>query len=75
MILEEYGRRSGKESVLGMLTGRFWVFNAESLVVGKGLSPMAKFALAGDKLVGLALGRVFVLQLGEYVTSKGSGTQ
>ena len=51
------------------------VFNSEALVVGGGLPPMANFALAGDKLVILALDRVYVLQLGQNVTSKATGTQ
>ena len=51
------------------------VFNAEALVVGKGLPPMANFAIAGDKLVVLALERVYVVQLGQNVTSKATGTQ
>ena len=51
------------------------VFNSEALVVGEGLPPMANFALAGDKLVVLALDRVYVVQLGQNVTSKGTGTQ
>ena len=51
------------------------VFNSEALLVGNGLPPMANFALAGDKLVVLALDRVYVVQLGQNVTSKGTGTQ
>ena len=50
------------------------VFNAEALEVGR-LPPMANFAIAGDKLVILALDRVYVLQLGQNVTSKATGTQ
>ena len=51
------------------------VSNSEVLLVGNGLRPMANFALAGDKLVILALDRVYVLQLGQNVTSKAAGTQ
>lgn len=51
------------------------VFNAEALVVGNALPPIANFALAGDKLVILALDRVYVLQLGQNVTSAAAGTQ
>ena len=51
------------------------VFNGEALVVGNALPPMANFALAGDKLVILALDRVYVLQLGQNVTSAAAGTQ
>ena len=51
------------------------VFNSEALLVGNGLPPMANFALAGDKLVILALDRVYVLQLGQNMTSAATGTQ
>ncbi|KAM0798270.1 hypothetical protein BDR22DRAFT_964841 [Usnea florida] len=61
-------RRGRDGKVLG-------VFNAEALVVGEGLPPMANFALAGDKLVVLALDRVYVVQLGQNVTSRAAGTQ
>lgn len=80
--IDDYGRiwtgewegitvRSPSGKVLG-------VFNAESLVVvphGEELPPMANFAIAGDKLVILALDRVYVLQLGQNVTSAATGTQ
>lgn len=77
--IDDYGRiwtgewegitvRSPAGKVLG-------VFNAEALELGRGLPPMANFALAGDKLVVLALDRVYVLQLGQNVTSKRTGTQ
>ncbi|KUJ23749.1 uncharacterized protein LY89DRAFT_726809 [Mollisia scopiformis] len=60
--------RSPSGKVLG-------VFNREALVTGVGLPPMANFSITGDKLVILALDRVFVLQLGQNVTSAKAGTQ
>ncbi|MCJ1227567.1 hypothetical protein MMC12_004223 [Toensbergia leucococca] len=59
-------------SPIGKVLG---VFNAEALEVGKGLPAMANFAIAGDKLVILALNRLYVLQLGQNVTSAATGTQ
>ena len=60
--------RSPSGKVLG-------VFNAEALEVGKNLPPMANFAIAGDRLVILALNRLYVLHLGQNVTSAAAGTQ
>ena len=76
--IDDYGRiwtgeydgivvRSPTGKVLG-------VFNAEALQDFSGV-PIANFALAGDKLVILAIDRVYVLQLGQNVTSKLTGTQ
>ena len=50
------------------------VFNAEALQDRKGIA-LAKFAIAGDKLVILALDRLYVLHLGQNVTSAKTGTQ
>ena len=77
--IDDYGRiwtgeydgitvRSPNGKVLG-------VFNAEVLGGGGKLPPIANFALAGDKLVILALDRLYVLQLGQNVTSAATGTQ
>lgn len=74
--IDDYGRiwtgewegitvRSAAGKVLG-------VFNAESLVVGKDLPPMANFAIAGDKLVILALNRLYVPQLGAERDEQGN---
>ena len=41
----------------------------------RGSRRMANFAIAGDKLVILALDRLYVLQLGQNVTSKAAMTQ
>lgn len=76
--IDDYGRvwtgefdgivvRSPTGKVLG-------VFNAEALQDRKG-SPLANFAIAGDKLVILAVDRVYILQLGQNVTSAKTGTQ
>ena len=76
--IDDYGRvwtgefdgivvRSPTGKVLG-------VFNAEALQDRKGAS-LANFALAGDKLVILAVDRLYVLQLGQNVTSKEARTQ
>lgn len=76
--VDDYGRvwtgeydgivvRSPTGKVLG-------VFNAEALQDRKG-TPLANFAIAGDKLVILAVDRVYVLQLGQNVTSARTGTQ
>ena len=76
--IDDYGRvwtgefdgivvRSPTGKVLG-------VFNAEALQDRKG-SPLANFAIAGDKLVVLGVDRVYVLQLGQNVTSAKTGTQ
>ena len=76
--IDDYGRvwtgefdgivvRSPTGKVLG-------VFNAEALQDRKG-SPLANFAIAGDKLVILAVDRLYVLQLGQNVTSARTGTQ
>ena len=51
------------------------VFNAEALEVMGRLPPIANFALAGDKLVVLALTRLYVIQLGQNVTSAAVGAQ
>ena len=76
--IDDYGRvwtgefdgivvRSPTGKVLG-------VFNAEALQDRKGIA-LANFAIAGDKLVILALDRLYVLQLGQNVTSARTGTQ
>ena len=76
--VDDYGRvwtgefdgivvRSPTGKVLG-------VFNAEALQDTKGRA-IANFALAGDKLVILAGDRVWVLQLGQNVTSAKTETQ
>lgn len=76
--VDDYGRvwtgeydgivvRSPTGKVLG-------VFNAEALQDRKG-KPLANFAIAGDKLVILAVDRLYVLQLGQNVTSAETGTQ
>ena len=75
--VDDYGRiwtgeyegitvRSPQGKVLG-------VFNAEALEIGNRLPPMANFAIAGDKLVVLALDRLYVIQLGQNVTSPAKG--
>ncbi|MDI1493085.1 MAG: hypothetical protein OHK93_004871 [Ramalina farinacea] len=75
--VDDYGRiwtgeyegitvRSPQGKVLG-------VFNAEALEIGSRLPPIANFAIAGDKLVVLALDRLYVIQLGQNVTSAGRG--
>lgn len=76
--IDDYGRvwtgewdsivvRSPTGKVLG-------VFNAEALQDGKGIA-LANFAIAGDKLVILAVDRLYVLQLGQNVTSARTGRQ
>ena len=50
------------------------IFNAEAFQDRKG-KPLANFALAADKLDLLAMDLMYVLQLGQNVTSAETGTQ
>ena len=50
------------------------VFNGEALKVGKVL-PMANFVIACDKLVMLALDLLYMMHLGQNVSSKAASTQ
>ncbi|KAL4937496.1 hypothetical protein BDV06DRAFT_226906 [Aspergillus oleicola] len=72
MHIDDYGRiwtaeydgvivRDSRGKVLG-------VFNAEALL-GVEIAPIANFALAGDKFVILAIDRIFIIELGQNVTT------
>lgn len=75
--IDDYGRvwtgeydgivvRSPTGKVLG-------VFNAEALQDERG-APLANFAIAGDRLVVLAVDRIWVLRLGQVVTTEERAT-
>ena len=75
--VDDYGRIWTGESdgitVRGPQGKVLGVFNAEALEMGSKLPPIANFAIAGDKLVVLALDRLYVIQLGQNVTSPAKG--
>lgn len=49
------------------------MFNAEALQDERG-APLANFAIAGDRLVVLAVDRIWVLRLGQVVTTEERAT-
>ncbi len=73
--VDDYGRVWTAERdgivVRGPRGKELGVFNAEVLVDEK--VPIANFALAGDKLVILAIDRIWVVGLGQNVTEKATG--